>query len=65
MVARLSDGMGVEEIMKSRQELESAAAALSFDGRAVINGKRIATEKTSPNISPVTAKSLTEVSECG
>jgi gamma-glutamyl-gamma-aminobutyraldehyde dehydrogenase len=57
--------MGVEEIMKSRQEWESAAAALSFDGRAVINGKRIATEKTSPNISPVTAKSLTEVSECG
>jgi gamma-glutamyl-gamma-aminobutyraldehyde dehydrogenase len=50
--------------MKTKQDWESAAAALSFDGRAVINGMRQATQKTAPNISPVTAKSLTEVSEC-
>ncbi len=31
--------------MKTRDEWEKAAAGLSFDGRAVINGKRIDTEK--------------------
>ncbi len=51
--------------MKSRDEWEKAAASLNFDGRAVINGVRTATENTSANISPVTAKSLTDVSECG
>ncbi len=51
--------------MKSRTEWEKAAAELKFDGRAVIGGARIATENTSPDISPVTAKSLVEVSECG
>jgi len=51
--------------MKTRNEWEKAAASLSFDGRAVINGTRIATEITSEDISPVTAKSLANVSECG
>ena len=51
--------------MKTRNDWETAAAALSFDGRAVINGVRVATEKTTEDISPVTAKSLTEVAECG
>jgi len=44
--------------MKTRDEWEKAASSLSFDGRAVINGARVATEKTSEDISPVTAKSL-------
>ena len=52
-------------VMKTRDEWEKAAASLSVDGRAVINGARVATEKTSEDISPVTAKSLTDVSECG
>jgi gamma-glutamyl-gamma-aminobutyraldehyde dehydrogenase len=51
--------------MKTRDEWEKAASSLSFDGRAVIGGKRVATEKTSEDISPVTAKSLADVSECG
>jgi len=51
--------------MKTRDEWEKAAASLSFDGRAVINGARVATDKTSQDISPVTAKSLADVSECG
>ena len=51
--------------MKTKDEWEKAAASLSFDGRAVINGARVATEKTSQDISPVTAKSLADVSECG
>jgi delta 1-pyrroline-5-carboxylate dehydrogenase len=52
-------------VMKTRDEWEKAAAGLSVDGRAVINGARVATEKTSEDISPVTAKSLADVSECG
>jgi len=51
--------------MKTRDDWEKAAASLSFDGRAVINGARVATDKTSQDISPVTAKSLADVSECG
>ncbi|MEY4900920.1 MAG: hypothetical protein RI895_1342 [Actinomycetota bacterium] len=51
--------------MKTRDEWEKAATSLSFDGRAVINGTRVATDKTSQDISPVTAKSLADVSECG
>ena len=51
--------------VKTRDEWEKAASSLSFDGRAVIAGKRVATEKTSEDISPVTAKSLADVSECG
>ena len=51
--------------MKTKADWESAAAALQFDGRAVINGARVATDKTSQDISPVTAKSLADVSECG
>ena len=51
--------------MKTKDEWEKAAASLSFDGRAVINGARVATDKTSQDISPVTAKSLADVSECG
>jgi len=51
--------------MKTRNEWEKAASSLSFDGRAVIGGKRVVTEKTSEDISPVTAKSLADVSECG
>jgi gamma-glutamyl-gamma-aminobutyraldehyde dehydrogenase len=62
---RLRDKGFLESEMKTRNDWETAAAALSFDGRAVINGARVATEKTSEDISPVTAKSLTEVAECG
>lgn len=51
--------------MKTRDDWEKAAASMSFDGRAVINGARVATDKTSQDISPVTAKSLADVSECG
>ena len=52
-------------VMKTRDEWEKAASSLSLDGRAVINGARVSTEKTSEDISPVTAKSLADVSECG
>lgn len=52
-------------VMKTRDEWEKAAASLSFDGRAVINGARVFTDKTSEDISPVTAKSIADVSECG
>lgn len=52
-------------VMKTRDEWEKAASSLSFDGRAVINGARVSTEKTSEDISPVTAKSLADVAECG
>ena len=51
--------------MKTRDEWEKAAASLSVDGRAVINGARVSTENSSEDISPVTAKSLADVSECG
>jgi len=51
--------------MKTREDWEKSASAMTFDGRAVINGVRVTTENTSADISPVTAKSLAEVSECG
>ena len=51
--------------MKSRSEWEALAAALKPDGRAFIDGKRVATSTTSPDVSPVTGKSLADVAECG
>lgn len=51
--------------MKTHQDWEAAVSSLTFDGRAVINGVRVSTENTSTDISPVTAKSLADVSECG
>ena len=51
--------------MNTRREWEALAAAARPDGRAVIGGRRISTPWSNPDISPVTGKSLTEVSECG
>ncbi len=51
--------------MKSKAEWEALAAGLKPDGRALIDGKRIATSTTSPDISPVTGKSLADVAACG
>ncbi|MEI6110007.1 MAG: aldehyde dehydrogenase family protein, partial [Actinomycetes bacterium] len=51
--------------MKSRAEWEVLVAGLKPDGRAFIDGKRIVTATTSPDISPVTGKSLADVAECG
>jgi gamma-glutamyl-gamma-aminobutyraldehyde dehydrogenase len=51
--------------MKSKAEWEALAVGLKPDGRAFIDGKRVVTATTSPDISPVTGKSLADVSECG
>ena len=51
--------------MKSRSDWENLAASLQPDGRAFIDGKRIETKTTSPDISPVTGKLLADVAECG
>lgn len=51
--------------MKSRSDWENLAASLQPDGRAFIDGKRVETKTTSPDISPVTGKSLADVAECG
>ena len=51
--------------MKSRSDWENLAASLQPDGRAFIDGKRFETKTTSPDISPVTGKSLADVAECG
>jgi len=51
--------------MKTRSDWESLASALKPDGRAFIDGKRVSTATTSPDISPVTGKSLADVAECG
>lgn len=51
--------------MNTRREWETLAAGVRPDGRAHIGGRRASTPWSSPDISPVTGKSLTEVSECG
>ena len=51
--------------MKSKAEWEALAVGLKPDGRAFIDGRRVVTATTSPDISPVTGKSLADVSECG
>ena len=51
--------------MKNRAHWEAVAAGLTPDGRALINGKRVDTANYSEDISPVTGKSLAQVSECG
>lgn len=54
-----------ESTMKSRSEWEALAAELKPDGRAFIDGNRVETATTTPDISPVTGKSLADVAECG
>ena len=51
--------------MNTSKDWEALAANIRPDGRAVIGGRRISTPWSNPDISPITGKSLTEVSECG
>jgi len=51
--------------MKNRAFWDTLSRTMTCDGRAFINGARVATATTTPDISPVTGTSLADVSECG